>query len=49
MLRHYIMGNLTRGILNHANRPVLIARAGDPPATRTIWRSIKRLFVSNGK
>src|SRR5207237_6798960 len=27
-LRHYIMGNLTRSILNGANTPVLVARAG---------------------
>lgn len=26
-LRHYIMGNLTRGILNRAERPVLVARS----------------------
>lgn len=26
--RHYIMGDLTRGILNRANCPVLVARAG---------------------
>jgi len=28
MLRHYIMGDLTLRILNHANCPVLVARAG---------------------
>jgi nucleotide-binding universal stress UspA family protein len=28
MLRHYIMGDLTRSILNHANCPVLVARGG---------------------
>src|SRR6266571_5348352 len=28
MLRHYIMGDLTRSILNHANCTVLVARAG---------------------
>ena len=27
-LRHYIMGDLTRGILNRADCPVLVARAG---------------------
>jgi len=27
-LRHYIMGDLTRGILNRAECPVLVARAG---------------------
>ena len=28
LLRHYIMGDLTRSILNHANCPVLVARGG---------------------
>jgi nucleotide-binding universal stress UspA family protein len=48
MVRHYIMGDLTRGILNHTNCPVLVARAGEPAPTRTLWRSIKRLLVPNG-
>jgi nucleotide-binding universal stress UspA family protein len=48
MVRHYIMGDLTRGILNHASCPVLVARAGELAPTRTLWRSIKRLFASNG-
>jgi len=46
MVRHYIMGDLTRSILNHANCPVLVARAGELPPVRTIWRSIQRLFSS---
>jgi nucleotide-binding universal stress UspA family protein len=44
LLRHYIMGDLTRGILNRANVPVLIARAGPPRAGRTLWRAIKGIF-----
>src|SRR5881275_2221989 len=30
LLRHYIMGDLTRDILNRANVPVLVARSGPP-------------------
>jgi nucleotide-binding universal stress UspA family protein len=44
LLRHYIMGDLTRSILNRANVPVLVARAGPPKAGRTLWRAIKGLF-----
>jgi len=44
LLRHYIMGDLTRSILNRANVPVLVARAGLPKATRTLWRALKGIF-----
>jgi nucleotide-binding universal stress UspA family protein len=44
LLRHYIMGDLTRSILNRANVPVLVARAGPPKAGRTLWRAIKGIF-----
>lgn len=44
LLGHYIMGDLTRGILNRANVPVLVARAGPPKAGRTLWKGIKGLF-----
>jgi nucleotide-binding universal stress UspA family protein len=44
LLGHYIMGDLTRSILNGANWPVLVARAGKPKATRTLWNAIKGLF-----
>jgi nucleotide-binding universal stress UspA family protein len=44
LLRHYIMGDLTRSILNRANCPVLVARAGKPKATRTLWKALKGLF-----
>jgi nucleotide-binding universal stress UspA family protein len=46
MLRHYIMGDLTRSILNHANCPVLVARAGAVAGPRSLWRSIRRAFVT---
>ena len=45
MLRHYIMGDLTRTILNHANCPVLVARAGAAQGPRGFWRSIRRAFA----
>jgi nucleotide-binding universal stress UspA family protein len=44
LLSHYIMGDLTRSILNLANCPVLVARAGKSKATRTLWNAIKGLF-----
>ncbi len=44
LLRHYSMGYLTRSILNRANVPVLVARAGPPKAGRTLWNAIKGLF-----
>jgi len=46
LLGHYIMGDLTRSILNRASCPVLVARAGRPKATRTLWKAIKGLFSS---
>ena len=44
LLRHYIMGDLTRSILNRASVPVLVARAGTPKPARTLWKAIKGLF-----
>jgi nucleotide-binding universal stress UspA family protein len=44
MLRHYIMGDLTRSILNHANCPVVVARAEKSQPARNFWEAIKRLF-----
>lgn len=44
LLRHYIMGDLTRRILNGANIPVLVARTGQPKPARTLWKAIKGLF-----
>jgi len=46
LLRHYIMGDLTRSILNRANVPVLVARAGPPKPGRTLWKAVKGLFSS---
>jgi nucleotide-binding universal stress UspA family protein len=45
MLQHYIMGDVTRSILNRANVPVLVARAEEPPLTG-LWYAIKRAFTS---
>ena len=44
VIRHYIMGDLTRSILNHANCPVLVVRAGQPARTEGFWDFLKRLF-----
>jgi nucleotide-binding universal stress UspA family protein len=44
LFRHYIMGDLTRSILNRANVPVLVARAGPPKPSTTLWRAIKGIF-----
>jgi nucleotide-binding universal stress UspA family protein len=46
LLRHYIMGDLTRSILNRANSPVLVARAEPAPAGRGFWHSVKKFFRS---
>jgi len=47
-LRHYIMGDLTRTILNHAECPVLVARSGVPPGGG-LWGSLKRAFGRTGE
>jgi nucleotide-binding universal stress UspA family protein len=44
MLRHYIMGDLTRSILNRANCPVLVARSGKSKGPISLLASLKRLF-----
>jgi nucleotide-binding universal stress UspA family protein len=46
MFRHYIMGDLTRKILNRASCPVLVARAGRVVSARGFWNLLKRLFRS---
>jgi nucleotide-binding universal stress UspA family protein len=46
LLRHYIMGDLTRSILNRANSPVLVARAEPVPAARGFWYSLRKFFRS---
>ncbi len=49
MLRHYIMGDLTRSILNHANCPVLVARAGKAERAGSFLASFKHLFGAKMK
>jgi nucleotide-binding universal stress UspA family protein len=44
LFRHYIMGDLTRDILNRSNVPVLVARAGSPKPARTLWKAVRGLF-----
>ena len=44
LFRHYIMGDLTRDILNRSNVPVLVARAGQPKPARTFWKAVRGLF-----
>ncbi len=46
VVRHYIMGDLTRQILNHASCPVLVARAG-PSQPRSFWSALKHIFASS--
>jgi nucleotide-binding universal stress UspA family protein len=50
-LGHYIMGDLTREIVNRANVPVLVARSakngGGPPAG--VWSTLKQLWASSWK
>ncbi|MEP7015309.1 MAG: universal stress protein [Verrucomicrobiota bacterium] len=43
--RHYIMGNLTRSIVNGTSCPVLVARAGEPKAAHSLWRALTVLFA----
>jgi nucleotide-binding universal stress UspA family protein len=47
-LGHYIMGDLTRSIVNRANVPVLVARAAkSSEAMRPgFWTALKKIFVS---
>jgi len=42
-LRSYIMGNITREIVNRAECPVLVVRGGEEPAG--ITRSLKGFFT----
>jgi nucleotide-binding universal stress UspA family protein len=46
VFQHYIMGDLTRRILNRANCPVLVARAGPLPRS-SFWSRAKNLFAGN--
>lgn len=46
-LGHYIMGDLTRGIVNRANVPVLVARSGKSGETARpgFWNALKQIFA----
>src|SRR6266513_122002 len=44
LLRHYIMGDLTRSILNHANCPVLVGCPPRATSTGGFWGFLNRLF-----
>jgi nucleotide-binding universal stress UspA family protein len=46
MVRHYIMGDLTRKILNRADCPVLVARAGEIEH-RSLWTRLKNVFAGS--
>jgi nucleotide-binding universal stress UspA family protein len=48
-LGHYIMGDLTRGIVNRANVPVLVARSDKPGgnAPAGFWNTMKQLVASS--
>jgi nucleotide-binding universal stress UspA family protein len=47
LLRHYIMGDLTRSILNHANCPVLVARADHERRGKSLWRAARNVFTAH--
>lgn len=47
-LGHYIMGDLTREIVNRANVPVLVARAKKAAAPpEGLWKTVKQLVASS--
>jgi nucleotide-binding universal stress UspA family protein len=48
-LGHYIMGDLTRGIVNRANVPVLVARAAKADSAPPVgfWQILKQIFASS--
>src|SRR2546423_15275988 len=48
-LGHYIMGDVTRGIVNRANVPVLVARSakGGGRAPAGFWTTMKQLYASS--
>jgi hypothetical protein len=45
IVRHYIMGDLTRSILNRADFPVLVARSGPLGGSPNIFQSLKNWFA----
>ena len=44
LVSHYIMGELTRSILNHADRPVLVARSGAAASSGSWLAACKHWF-----
>ncbi len=48
-LGHYIMGDLTRGIVNRANVPVLVARSARATGAAPVgfWNTCKQLFAAS--
>jgi nucleotide-binding universal stress UspA family protein len=44
IVRHYIMGDLTRSILNRAECPVLVARSGPMATPGNLWQSLRNFF-----
>jgi nucleotide-binding universal stress UspA family protein len=46
-LGHYIMGDVTREIVNRANVPVLVARSAKGGAPAGIWSTFKQLVASS--
>ena len=46
VVRHYIMGDVTRKILNRADCPILVARAGPIPG-RSFWARLKKTFAGS--
>ena len=49
MIRHYIMGDVTRSILNYADCPVLVVHAGQQKTESTFGAALKRLFRTSGE
>ena len=47
LVGHYIMGDLTRSIVNRANVPVLVARSGKSTGTAPVgfWNALKQVFA----
>ena len=44
IFRHYIMGDLTRSILNRSECPVLVARSGAVAASGNIFQTLRKFF-----
>src|SRR5437867_10946122 len=49
LLRHYIMGDLTRRVLKQANCPILVARSRIPNAATPALKALRGLFSTDGK